>query len=275
MLVNITDKDFEAIRDLMYEKTGVFLKPTKRTLVMTRLRTKLEELKFDSFAKYVDLLKQKGSGELEYFINALTTNETYFFRHTKQFNYLHEKVLPEYIERNKATKKVTIWCGASSTGEEPYSLAILCREFFKKHNGWNFKIYASDINSEVIDEAREGIYSERSIKEVPDSLKEKYFSGPEIDNKRKWAMYHIKDTLKNDVEYLQHNLLSVFSKTNIDIIFLRNVMIYFDHDSKQKVASNLEHNLVDRGYLFISLSESLNDVQTRFKMIYSGVYQKL
>ena len=274
-MIEITDKEFEAIKELMYRRTGVHLKPTKKPLVMTRLRTRLEELKMTRFTEYIPLLERDGTPELEIFINALTTNETYFFRHTKQFNYLYETILPSLLERGSSSGfQVKIWSAASSSGEEPYSLAIACREFLKGRPGWKVNLTASDINSEVIAEAREGVFSERSIKEIPANLRDKYFAPFTGSHHRMWKEFKLSDTVINSVKFVQHNLLKPFPEKDFDIIFLRNVMIYFDPESKQKVVNNVLASLKPGGHLFISLSESLNDVQCGVTQVASGIYQK-
>lgn len=273
--IEITDKEFDQIKDLMYLRTGVHLKPTKKPLVMTRLRKRLEELKFARFSDYIPVLERDKGPEMEIFINALTTNETYFFRHSKQFDYLRETILPSLITRPGAQAgKVKIWSGASSSGEEPYTIAITCREFFQGRPGWRVDLVASDINTEVIAEAKEGIFSERSIKEVPPKLKDKFFVPVVSSQNRMWKEFKLSDTILGGVRFTRHNLLQPFAERDFDIIFLRNVMIYFDNASKQKVVDTVLASLKPGGYFFISLSESLNDVRTRMIQVASGIYQK-
>ena len=276
MLIDITKKEFEAIKEVMYTKTGVFLKDTKKPLVSSRLRKRMEELGLKKFSEYIPKLKEGGTQELEILINALTTNETYFFRHTKQFNYLYEKALPFVMGKKKLgqNRVIRIWSGACSTGEEPYSLAISCREFFKEKRDWKVEIYATDVNSEVLDFAQAGKYRERSLKEVPDVLKKRYFDEG-VAEKGGYATFQLKDFVRKEVKFMQHNLLKPFAQRNFDIIFLRNVLIYFDRKSKKVVVGNLENCLSPGGYLFISLAESLNDVETRLKYLETGIYQKV
>ena len=274
-MIEITDKEFELVKDILYKRTGVLLKPTKKPLVMTRLRSRLEELHISRFLDYVPLIEKESSPEMEVFINALTTNETYFFRHTKQFNYLYETILPGIIAKGGGHGfNIRIWSGASSSGEEPYSIAMTCREFLKGRSGWKLNMVASDINSEVIAEAREGIYSERSIKEVPEALKAKYFKPYEGSRNKMWKEFNLDASLKNSVRFVQHNLLKPFAEKDFDVIFLRNVMIYFDNESKQRVVDNVLASLAPGGYFLISLSESLNDIRTALKPVASGIYQK-
>lgn len=275
MIIEIRDKEFNLLRDLMYKKTGVFLKTTKKPLISARLRKRLEELGFSNFQDYVMLLENDSGSELEIFINALTTNETFFFRHTKQFNYLYENVFPALREKKRSRQdEITIWCAACSTGEEPYSIAIASKEFFKTEQSFKVNILASDINSGVIQEAKAGVYSERSVKDVPKSLLAKYFQPKFFGKNESIRKYQLSDIIRNSVTFFEHNLLTCFSKKNIDIIFLRNVMIYFDAKSKQTVVSNVEANLSPGGHFFISLSESLNDVNTSLTSVFSGVFQK-
>ena len=261
----------------MHSRTGVALKPTKKPLVVSRLRKRLEELKLNGFTAYIPLLEQSNSSELEVFINAITTNETYFFRHIKQFNFLYEKILPDFLYANQTTsnREFRIWSAACSSGEEPYSLAISCQEFFKARGGWRFKVYASDINSEVIAEAKIAQYPERSFKEMPPELKTRYFHPLPPQGKQLAVLYQLDQTIKSKVEFFQHNLLKPPEGKMMDVIFLRNVMIYFDKPVKEKVVNLIEKNLKPGGYFFISLSETLSDINSNLKNLHSSIYQKI
>ncbi len=275
-MLDISDKDFQRICQIMHSRTGVALKPTKKPLVVSRLRKRLEELKLDGFSGYIPLLEQVNSPELEVFINAITTNETYFFRHIKQFNFLFETILPEFMKENQTTanREFKIWSAACSSGEEPYSIAISCQEFFKKHAGWRFKVFASDINSEVISDAKEAQYPERSFKEMPPQLKDRYFRLVPSDGKRMMSLYELDQSIKSKVEFFQHNLLKQHPGKMMDVIFLRNVMIYFDNAVKENVVNLLENNLKSGGYFIISLSETLSDIKSGLKNLNSSIYQK-
>ncbi len=269
-ILSISDGDFDRIKTIMYNKTGVFLKPSKKPLVVARLRKRLINLELKTFGEYISYLEQSGNEELENFINEITTNETFFFRHSIHFNYLYETVLPKVIAGG--VSKVNVWSGASSTGEEPYSLAICLTEFFKDKAGKGFNLYASDINTHVINQAKQGCYGERSLKGVTASLKERYFQpkDPAVSN----GDYVVKDSLKQKVQFKQHNLKQPFAQKELDIVFLRNVIIYFDQEVKQRVISLIEANVKPDGYLFISLSENLNDIKTSFQLIKAGIFQK-
>lgn len=272
--VILTDRDFQHIQETMYARTGVLLKSSKKPLVVARLRKRLLELKMNSFSQYLSHLAKQGEAEMEILVNAITTNETFFFRHSEQFNMLYETILPEICAAREAAGgelKLQVWSAACSSGEEPYSLAIALLEFFKSRPRWRFKVCASDINTEVLREAAAGEYGERSIKYVSDTLKERYFRKAEAPGR---PMFVLKPMLKQYVEFRQHNLLAQWSQGMNDIIFLRNAMIYFDRDAKARVVASAEKSLRVGGYFFVSLSETLNDVSSTMKFVKSGVYKK-
>ena len=246
-MLTITDEEFDKISKITYAKTGVNLRPTKKPLVLSRLRGRLEELKFSNFTQYIAVLEKPQSEEIENFINAVTTNETYFFRHTGQFNYLLETILPSFVQQGR--KKVTVWSGASSSGEEPYSIAILLMEFCKKNPSFSFEVFASDINTEVLAEAKEGLYDPRSLKEMPDSLIERYFT--KVKTPKRGEQFAISPQVKSKVNFFQHNLRTSSDKKNVDIIFLRNVLIYFDRTVKEQVVNLLEASLVNNGIFLL------------------------
>lgn len=272
--LNITEAEFNKIKDIVYKKVGVFLKPSKKQLVVSRLRSRLEKLKLNSFSDYIKILDDSNSPEFEIFVNAITTNETYFFRHIKQFDFIRDSILPDFIKNSSnGPKEIIFWSAACSTGEEPYTLSIVCKEFFNKHPGFSYKIIATDINSDVINLAKQGIYTNKSLREMPPALISKYFTKIGA-NKLNSIDYKISQEIVKKVEFKKHNLLNQFFLKNIDVVFLRNVMIYFDSDTKQKVVSNIFNNICPKGYFVISLSESLIDVKVNYSFVQSGIYRK-
>jgi chemotaxis protein methyltransferase CheR len=190
---------------------------------------------------------------------------------------LFETIFPSILQEKlrQGGRDVRIWTAACSTGEEPYSIAIAAKEFFKD-KPIKVKIFASDINTRVINAAKAGRYNERSLKELSEGLKKKYFSPVDPLERRikLTAEFALSEDVKKSVEFFQHNLLDRPTQREMDIIFLRNVMIYFNRESKQKVVSNIQDALVPGGYFFISLSESLNDVSSQLVSVYSGIYRK-
>jgi len=272
--VSLRDADFRHIQELMYQRTGVLLKSSKKPLVVARLRKRLLQLGMNTFSQYIDHLTRQGEAEMEILVNAITTNETFFFRHSEQFNMLYETILPEICAAREAAGgelKLQVWSAACSSGEEPYSLAITLIEFFHSRPKWRFKVLASDINTEVLREAAAGEYGERSVKYVNDSLKDRYFKKMDRGGH---PIFVIKPQVKQCVEFRKHNLLAQWGLGLNDLVFLRNAMIYFDRDSKGRVVANAEKSLREGGYFFISLSETLNDVPTVLKFVKSGVYKR-
>jgi chemotaxis protein methyltransferase CheR len=268
--LGITTEEFIAIRDLLYERSGIYLKDSKQTLVISRFRSRLQELKCKDFTDYLKILRRPGSSEHEYFVNVLTTNETCFFRHPQQYNFLCEHILPE-LYRERRSETVNLWSAACSTGEEPFSLAITCREFSQKNPAWRYKVYGSDINNKVIKTAEMGLYPERSMKEVSPALRDKYFQVTSTGGKN---FYKISEIVRREVEFSTHNLLAPFRRSGFHVIFICNALIYSDIESKRKIVSLLEQRLVPGGYLFVGLSETLNDVQTSLRSLRVGVYKK-
>jgi chemotaxis protein methyltransferase CheR len=262
----------------MFRHSGVSLKPSKKPLVITRLRKRLEELNCSKFEEYLALLDRPQSDELVNFVNAITTNETYFFRHSRQFNYLYETALPAAVKAHQSgSNEIKIWSAACSSGEEPYSIAMTCQEFIAggQAKGMNIKIYASDINSEVIGEAKQGVFSDRSLRETPASFQKKYFKAQTVQMvTTQLTEYVLDEKIRSRVEFLQHNLLKPFPHKNLDVVFLRNVMIYFEEDTKMRVVQLIEDAMAPGGYLFISLSESINYFRSKFKYLNAGIYQK-
>jgi chemotaxis protein methyltransferase CheR len=261
----------------MYRYAGINLSPAKRLLVVSRLRKRIDELKLTGFRDYIELLTQPGTLEIGHLINRITTNESYFFRHTKQFNFFYELLLPVMAERKELTKnyEVKIWSAACAAGEEAYSIAISCFEFHKLYPKLQFKILATDINTEVLQQAKKGQYSKESLQELPESLRDRYFKSVVVENKfSKKILYQLDSKIMRMVQFAQHNLMEPFSEKNFDIIFLRNVLIYFARDTKQRIVNMLQHNLTDGGYLFVSFAETFNDVQCPLRTIHQGIYKK-
>lgn len=269
-MTEITESEFRAVRDIMYARTGIQLNDSKRALVCNRLRKRLLVTNKNSYADYIRLLGEKSSAEMEAFVNAITTNETFFFRHDDQFSFLINRILPELINKRQAQGRheLNIWSAACSTGEEPYTLAILLEDFFARKPGWTFRIHATDINTDVLAHAMTGRFTDRSLQLVKKKPEMRWFT-PVAD---KPGFYTLAHEIRRHVKFRAHNLMEPPPFKNIDLLFVRNVMIYFDKASKQTAVSHLASALEEDGYFFISLAETLNDVKTELEYIKSGVY---
>lgn len=270
-MIDITDKEFELLTEYIEANYGIHLKKEKQMLVIGRLHNVLEQMGFSTFTQYYNYLITDKSGEaVVTLIDKITTNHTYFMRETDHFYFLRDEVLP-FLYHNIKDKDLRIWCAASSTGEEAYTLAIIVDEFFNDHKiGWDTKILATDISNSVLEAAKQGIYSNERILPLPSEWKTKYFK--RYDNETSV----IVDKLKNEVIYGRLNLMetSFPFKKKLHVIFCRNVMIYFDNPTKDALIERLYDSLEFGGYLFIGHSEWINLDKTRFKHIGPAVYRK-
>ncbi len=250
---------------------GITLNPSKKTMVESRLIRRLRELDLSSYKEYLSYLKTNME-EKEKFINSLTTNLTDFFRERAHYDYLKKNIYPE-IKHNNQDKKIRVWSAASSTGEEVYSIAFCLHEYFGEMLDWDYKVLGTDIDTNVLETARNGVYNKSLLKTVSPDMVMKYFqkgSGGNLDKVR------IKTIIKNNVKLRQFNLLtdSFDSDIQFDFIFLRNVLIYFDNDVIEIAANTMHKYLKPGGYLFIGHSETLNNVKHDFKTISSSIYYK-
>jgi chemotaxis protein methyltransferase CheR len=253
--IPLSDPTFINLRDYIYQKSGIYISDTKKYLIENRLSRILQEKKLGSFEDYLNLIQVASNGnELSRLYDAVTTNETYFFREPDQFDVLVNEVLPKVLSQKKGSKTIKIWCAACSTGEEAYTISMFLME--KYLNSQHFEIYASDISEAVLQSAKKAIYNSYSIRNIPESYLKKYFSNS-------GQSYTLDSSVKNTVNFTNLNLINdskLKMFRGMDVIFCRNVLIYFDTKAKQKVVSNLYDNLNPGGYLFIGSSESLHNV---------------
>lgn len=271
-MIKITDDEFRLIAIYIKEKSGINLKAEKKMLLVGRLSNILNELGMTSFMTYYKYLKNDKEGKaLSRLIDRITTNHTYFMRESEHFTYFNQIVLP-YLKESSTNKDLRIWCAASSTGEEPYTLAMLLADFFKSEEHlWNKKLLATDLSLSVLEEAKKGIYQDEKISVLPKIWLLNYFN--KIENNQ----YQVKESLRKEVIYRRFNLLeTVFPfKKKFHVIFCRNVMIYFDNETKNQLVEKMYNSLEYGGYLFVGHSESINRNGTRFKYIRPAVYQKI
>jgi chemotaxis protein methyltransferase CheR len=267
---------FDRIRGDLYKLTGIYYTDNKKYLLESRIQRRIDELQLKSFEEYHRLINTpNGRDELNKLFDAITINETYFFRAEPQFEAFEKILIPEILKKNPLTvKKIRIWSAASSSGEEAYTIAMIIDHKLKRlYPNVSFEIVASDINETVIRSAKEGAYKDYSVRNIPDDYMAKYFT-------KKGQLYYISDTIKKMVEFKKVNLYDAFSVKSVgklDLIWCCNVLIYFDIPSKQKVVKALYDNLQDDGYLFIGYSESLHGITNDFKLIHlprSMAYKK-
>ncbi len=267
----ITDSEFSLIRDLIKQKAGIHMNDDKKSLVFARLKNHLIKNGFKSFKEYYTFIQKKGNEkELTFFINKLTTNHTFFNRESSHFDFLKNTVLPYIKDRYKNEKDLRLWCAAASTGEEPYNLAFTIADFFKSDTNWNTEILATDISTKVLETAEKGIYSKENCKSINTEHINNYLVEYDSDN------YIVKDSIKSNVVFRQFNLNddNYKFKKKLQVIFCRNVMIYFDGETKEAVVKKLYDALDDGGYLFVSHSESLGHIYVDFEYVQPSIYRK-
>lgn len=266
---SISDKEFNLFKSLIYEKAGISLSENKRQLVISRLSKRMRELNITSFRKYHDLVTQMNNHiELQNTIDFLTTNETYFFREPKHFEFLKENILSKLNSANN----FKIWSAACSTGEEAYSIAMVLAESFGLHSDW--KIFGTDINSDVVGQAKRGLYS---IVES-EKISRNHLRGYCLKGVREQTgMMLIDRRLRKHTNFERLNLNEDWSGAidSFDVVFLRNIMIYFDLETKQRLVNKIADKIKPGGYLFIGHSETLNQVTDRFKIIRPSICQKI
>ncbi len=266
--MTLDDDTFYHLRDIIYRESGIFIQEQKKYLLETRLVKRLKTLKLDSFQEYLRHLKNGNFNAQEYrhLLDAITINETSFFRNAPQLQAFESVVFPELVNlaRERRQRQIRILSAGCSSGEEPYTLAmILHRRFLSILQEFQLEIVGFDISQEVLQNALRGEYSQFSIRNVP----EEYFSNYFVRNGNRFLL---KEEIKNRVKFYRANLMDGVQLKRMgifDLIFCRNVLIYFDKESKKKAIQNLYHILHPKGYLFIGHSESLHGVSHAFKLV--------
>lgn len=266
-----TTTDFDCLRTLVKHYTGIALSDSKRELVYSRLTRRLRHLGLASFAAYCQVLQEGDGDEIEQLVNAITTHMTTFFREAHHFDYLATTVLPALRAARTYHRRVRIWSAGCSTGEEPYSIAMVCQEALPATEGWDVKILATDIDSNVLATARQGIYNIERVQGVCRGRLQRWFRKGQGDNAG-WAC--VVPELRDMVVFRQLNLLHTWPMAGpFDIIFCRNVVIYFDRATQRQLCDRFAELLDRHGYLFVGHSESLFNLTGRFELIGKTIYR--
>ncbi len=270
-MLTITDKEFRKLTEYIKTNYGIHLKEEKKSLIIGRLHNVLAKRNFKNFSEYYDYIVSDKTGEaVETLINRISTNHTFYMREVDHFYYFRDKVLP-YLASVMKGKDLRIWSAGCSTGEEPYTLAMIINEYFGKEKlFWDTKVLATDISSKVLEEASNGIYSNEEIATLPPQWRLNYFK--KINNEKSVLI----DRIRNEVIYRKFNLMEdVFPfKRKFHVIFCRNVMIYFDDKTRSELVQKFYDMTEYGGFLFIGHSESLNRQTTKYKYEMPAVYRK-
>lgn len=271
---SISDKEFQLFRDIIYRETGIHMSDRKRNLVVARLSKRLRFLNLRNFSEYYQYLKESSDAgnEIINLINRVTTNKTDFFREKHHFEFLHDEVLPTIIEaaRRGRERRLRIWSAGCSSGEEPYSIAMTVSDALREERGWDIKILATDLDTEILSKAARGVYSSQQIAPVPVNYITRYLV-------RTVEGYEANKEIKNMITFRKLNLMDRLfpMKRPFDVIFCRNVMIYFNEETKSDLVQKFHLHLKDTGLMFIGHSESLMSMKHLFKFLKHTVYQKV
>lgn len=266
----ITDNEFLRIVSFLKQRYGIDMSQ-KKVIMNGRLENYLRSGGWSSFDAYMNDVEKDESGELEkMLVNFLTTNHTYFMREFGHFEFFKNVVLPWIKKKEERSKDMRIWCGASSTGEEPYMIAMVVNDFLGlEHKNWDARILATDISTQALSFAMAGVYDEEHLKKVPANWKRHFF------NRRNDGSYVATDELKKEVIYRKFNLMEPFPfRKKMHTIFLRNVMIYFDEATKRQVVQKVYDALEPGGYLFIGMTETLDRSSTPFQLVQPSIFKK-
>lgn len=270
--IQLGDQEFNFIRTVVEKNAGIILNASKRQLVQGRLARRIRELGLGTFADYCDMVRNGGPEELVGLINAITTNVTSFFREAHHFEALASVMLPEAMGRNERSHRLRIWSAGCSSGEEPYSIAMAASEFLTGTRGWDFKILATDIDSEILSTAAKGEYPMERLQGVSDERRHRWFSagvGPRAGHVR------VKPELQTMITFRTLNLMGDWPMHGpFDVIFCRNVMIYFDQPTRERLLFRYAQLLADGGYLCLGHSESIHMQHAQFKLVGRTIYRK-
>ncbi len=267
-ILKITDSEFNYLVNYVKTNYGIDL-TKKRVLIEGRLSYTVKSKGYSSYDQYIkSMLSDPSKKELEVFLNKITTNHSYFARETEHFEFLTKVALPQFEKTNR--NQIRIWSAGCSSGQEAYNIAMIIDQYFGTKKGlWNTKITATDISTDVLTKAKAGIYQQDNLKDMPPKLLSQYFK--KIDNDK----FQVIDKIKNEVTFSELNLMGNFSFAQpFDIIFCRNVMIYFDRETTTNLVEKFYKSTANDGYLFIGHSELIDKTKTKYKYIMPAIYKK-
>lgn len=268
-----SEREYSYIVSLVYDRSGIVLGPNKFNMVYSRLARRLRQLQLRSFKSYCELLTgEAGDGEIGFLINAITTNLTRFFRETHHFEHLSRNVLAEIMQSN-GSGKIRIWSAGCSSGEEPYSIAMTISQTIQDFKQWDVRILATDLDTNMVAIGKAGVYSSNAVSELPNAVRMKFFQRFANDKDSSWQ---IVEPTRKLITFKPLNLLGPWPmKGPFDAIFCRNVMIYFDTETKINLVKRYAQLLKPEGWLYIGHAESLLEDNAGFRLTGRTIYQKL
>jgi len=265
----LSSHEFDTLRELVQKLTGIHLSECKREMIYRRLAKRLDLLGLKTFTEYCKLLESGDTAEIEDFANAMTTNLTYFFREPHHFEYMQHTLIPEQVHSNRE-RKLRIWSAGCSSGEEPYSLAILLQECLPDLSSWDVKILATDLDSSTLSKAKSGVYRDEQIERIPNGWADRWFTqGRDNDE------IIIDATIRKMIYFRHHNLMGDWPMSQrFNLIFCRNVIIYFDKDTQRKLFERFATLQQPEDHLFIGHSETLHQMSEFYDLIGQTIYKR-
>lgn len=273
---SISSRDYARLCGLIYQVAGIHLGADKKTMLEVRIKRRLKDLDLTSYGHYCDYLfgHQGMKDEIVSLIDVVTTNKTDFFREPRHFDFLVERALPEFAARYGVAKTFSIWSAGCSTGEEPYTMAIVLSEYALAHPGFRFKILATDISTTVLGKAELGVYTNEVISPVSASLRLKYFMR---SRDRSSDRVRVVPELRRTIEFRRLNFMDddygILDK--LDAVFCRNVIIYFDRPTQERILNKLAHHLQPNGYMFVGHAETLHDMNLPLAPVAPSLYRRV
>jgi chemotaxis protein methyltransferase CheR len=272
----LSNEDFKRLSNFIFKEYGIKMPEVKRTMLQSRLHKRLRELNMTNYKDYVDFVFSKeGQGnEVIHMIDVVSTNKTDFFREPVHFDFLHSTVLPELLSSERPNRFIKVWSAGCSSGEEPYTLAISLSEYMHEHPGFDYSIFATDISSRILKNAVDAIYKENRIEMLPIQLKKRYL----LKSKdRSNPTVRIIPDLRRRVTFQRLNFMDTHYNVpeNMDIIFCRNVLIYFDRETQEKVINKLCTKLKPDGFFFLGHSESITNFDVPLKQLKPTIFRKI
>jgi chemotaxis protein methyltransferase CheR len=273
---SLSSRDYSRLCDLIYREAGIALNSEKKTMLEVRVKRRLKDLNLSSYSQYCDYLfaSQGQNDEIVHLIDVVTTNKTDFFREPGHFNFLVDKVLPQLTNGNGGGRPFLVWSAGCSTGEEPYTLSIVLSEYALAHPGFRFRILATDISTQVLAKAELGVYTNEVVAPVQATLRMKYFlrSRDRASNR-----VRVSPELRRLVEFRRLNFMDADYgiAEKADAIFCRNVIIYFDRPTQQRILAKLCQHLLPGGYLFVGHAETLHDMSLPVAPVAPALYRRI
>jgi chemotaxis protein methyltransferase CheR len=274
--IQMSNDDFQRLSNFIYNELGIKMPDVKRVMLQSRLQKRLQELKMSSFKQYIDFVfsNEGKSDEIIKMIDLVTTNKTDFFREPTHFDFLLESALPDIIARDPEKSMIKIWSAGCSSGEEPYTLAMTLKEFTSRQYDLDYEIFCTDLSSRILEKAITAIYPEEKVKEIPLSLKKKYLlKSKDPINKT----VRIVPELRSKLSFKRLNFMDAKYHVDkeFDIVFCRNVLIYFDRQTQQEVITKLCGKLKKNGYFFLGHSESITNMDVPLRQIKPTIFRRI